>query len=288
MQLIINADDFGLTKATNEAVFELAKLGTVSSTTVMVNMLYASEAVKLTGIHGFGVGLHFNLTQGRPLSNPELIPSLVKENGCFLNITTLKKKIKNNEISKAEVLIELNAQFSRLENIIGSNISHIDSHQDINKQNLISDTLIEFMVQRKNPLGLRWYNKTYLYLSKKPLDLIEPGLMNLSKFGLKRFVTERYFRLIRNKLLHSFKLPDAMLYTENHNIRTLLQRLTMLESINTNKVFEIMVHPATSTEEFSETNMLEARVEEYNILKSFEFQEFIQKNSLLTFADLKK
>jgi predicted glycoside hydrolase/deacetylase ChbG (UPF0249 family) len=112
-------------------------------------------------------------------------------------------------------------------------------------------------------------------------------LMNLSKFGLRRFITEQYFIIKRNKLKHSFKLPDAMLYTENHNIRTLLQRLTMLEGINTDKVFEIMVHPATSTEELSETKVLEARVEEYNLLKSSEFQEFIQKNRLLSFSDLK-
>jgi predicted glycoside hydrolase/deacetylase ChbG (UPF0249 family) len=34
---IVNADDFGLTQGVNDAVLELAELGALSSTTVMVN-----------------------------------------------------------------------------------------------------------------------------------------------------------------------------------------------------------------------------------------------------------
>lgn len=288
MKLIINADDFGLTKATNEAVLKLANFGTISSTTVMVNMPYAIEATKLLEINHFGIGLHFNLTQGRPLSDPKLVPSLVNEAGSFFNVKVFRDKIKNKEIKQADILTELSAQFSLLEEIIGPKISHIDSHQDINKFGLMNKALITFAEQKKKHLGLRWYNKMYLNSSVDAPQIIEPSLLNLSKFGFKRFVTEKYFQSKRKQLKRSFKLSDGMLFSGNHNMRTLLKQLTMLPSeLSTDKVLEVMIHPATSTEELSETKMMDARVEEYEILKSPEFQDFIRKNRLLSFADLK-
>lgn len=45
MKLIINADDFGMTKSVNKAVAELAQLGTLTSTTVMVNMPYWRQII---------------------------------------------------------------------------------------------------------------------------------------------------------------------------------------------------------------------------------------------------
>jgi len=288
MRLIINADDFGLTKATNEAVLELANLSTISSTTVMVNMPYANEASKLLDINRIGIGLHFNLTQGSPISDPKLVPSLVNEDGSFFNVKVFRDKIKNKEIQQTDILTELIAQHSLLEEIIGPKISHIDSHQDINKFGLINKALITFAEQKKKRLGLRWYNKMYLNFLEDAPQIIEPSLLNLSKFGFKRFVTEKYFQSKRKKLKRSFKLSDGMLYSGNHNMRTLLKQLIMMPSgFSTNMVLEVMVHPATSTDELSETKMLDARIEEYEILKSPEFQEFIQKNKLLSFGDLK-
>jgi predicted glycoside hydrolase/deacetylase ChbG (UPF0249 family) len=288
MKLIINADDFGLTKATNKAVLDLASLGTISSTTVMVNMPYTNEAVKLTEIPDFGIGLHFNLTEGSPISSQNEIPTLVNENGRFFPIHDFRSRIKAKKVCGNEILKELNAQFTRLKSIIGQNISHIDSHQDIIKFQLIHNVLIDFVDHNNLFIGLRWYNKMYLDLSENSPKIIEPSLLNLTKFGLNRFITETYFKSKRKKLRRSFNLTDGMLYSEDHNMRTLLKQLTMIPSgFYNDKVLEVMVHPATSTDELSETKMLDARVEEYEILKSPIFQKFIQKNELLSFADLK-
>ena len=56
MKIIINADDFGMTKSVNEAIIELLSIGSISSTSVMVNMEYASEAKQLLDIDNI-VGL---------------------------------------------------------------------------------------------------------------------------------------------------------------------------------------------------------------------------------------
>tara|TARA_Y100000310_G_scaffold237306_1_gene240590 strand:- start:565 stop:1197 length:633 start_codon:yes stop_codon:yes gene_type:complete len=62
--LIINADDFGMSKKFNEAILDLIKSGKVKSTTVMVNRItedqgdQVKELIKLSNSMNLSVGLH--------------------------------------------------------------------------------------------------------------------------------------------------------------------------------------------------------------------------------------
>lgn len=77
--LIVNADDFGLSKGQNYGVIEAYQHGVVSSTTAMVNGGGAEHAAALSRQYpGLPIGLHFVLTHGRPLG---AMPSLVNERG---------------------------------------------------------------------------------------------------------------------------------------------------------------------------------------------------------------
>lgn len=287
MNLIINADDFGLTLASSQAIKELAELGVLSSTSVMVNMPYASEIKSMLSIDRLGVGLHFNLTQGKPVSNPNEIPSLVNAEKSFYPIKELKKKIKNGSVKREHVLKELQAQFSLLYELIGESLNHIDSHQDINKISFISDVLCNFSKTIKRRLGLRVYNKCYLMTESPEHTLIQPDLFNITEFGLKRVLTETVFRLRRKKLSKFFNLPDGILITKQRSTRDLLNRLIMTDISKLPKVtYEVMCHPATSTDGLAETSLLDARVQEYHILKSDAFREFAQSNCLVNFSDL--
>lgn len=71
LKLIVNADDFGISHEVNEAICECFAKRMVSSTTLMVNMPYADEAVRMAKEYGFDerVGLHLNLTSGIPLTD---------------------------------------------------------------------------------------------------------------------------------------------------------------------------------------------------------------------------
>lgn len=46
MKLIINADDFGLSKSINDGIISGIKKGCITSTSIMVNMDFAKDAVK--------------------------------------------------------------------------------------------------------------------------------------------------------------------------------------------------------------------------------------------------
>ena len=70
MPLIIHADDFGINESVSRCIAECIDRGWVSETSLMVNMPYADDAVELARQRGFDerVGLHLNLSEGRPLT----------------------------------------------------------------------------------------------------------------------------------------------------------------------------------------------------------------------------
>ena len=70
MKLIINADDFGLSKSISDGIIEGIKAGYITSTSVMVNMDYAEYAIKEAVKNNIDcIGLHINFTVGKPVIN---------------------------------------------------------------------------------------------------------------------------------------------------------------------------------------------------------------------------
>ncbi len=128
--VIINADDFGITKGVNKAILELVDAGIVSSTTVMSNMPHHKDIIDIK--NKIGVGIHFNLTVGYPVTEPFRIPTLVNKQGNFHELPELLRRMKQGRLSNLEVEIELTSQIQRL---IALEIQpdHIDSHESLLK-----------------------------------------------------------------------------------------------------------------------------------------------------------
>jgi hypothetical protein len=146
--LIINADDFGYSRAVNFGIIDSYKMGVLSSTTLMANMPGFNHAVRLSKSNpGLGVGVHLALTCGRPLLSEN--KSLVEENGDFKNISFYESDF---SISQDELYTEWEAQIKK---VIDSGIepTHLDSHHHINRLEGISDVFIE--LARKYHLPVR-------------------------------------------------------------------------------------------------------------------------------------
>src|SRR5256712_3264171 len=83
-QLIVNADDFGLTEQVSRGILDAHREGIVTSTTLMANGGAFDAAVTLARRSPpLSVGVHLHLTQGAPLSPPSKIPTLVDGRGRF-------------------------------------------------------------------------------------------------------------------------------------------------------------------------------------------------------------
>lgn len=148
MKLIINADDFGFSKSINDGIIDAYKEGLISSTTIMINMPYASDAIsKWKENSSLGIGLHINLTQGSPVSDD--VKSLVDENNIFHK----HRKIENQEvaITYEDAYKEIKAQIERLLSF-NVTIDHLDYHHNIHLNPAIRKALINLALEYNLPL----------------------------------------------------------------------------------------------------------------------------------------
>jgi len=83
-QVVINADDFGLSPGVNQGILEAFRDGIVTSTTLLVNLPSFDDAVRKARDHPeLPVGVHLSLLWGEPASSPADVPTLVDRGGRF-------------------------------------------------------------------------------------------------------------------------------------------------------------------------------------------------------------
>jgi predicted glycoside hydrolase/deacetylase ChbG (UPF0249 family) len=126
--LVINADDFGLAPGVNRGIVEAHEAGALSSASMMVNTPAFEEAVSLARarVPRLGVGLHFNILSGRPLSE---VPTLVDlQTGSFFSLAELTRRAMLGRVHAADVRRECDAQLGALISA-GIRPTHLDSHR---------------------------------------------------------------------------------------------------------------------------------------------------------------
>lgn len=124
--LIVNADDFGLTEGVSRGIIRAHREGILTSTTFMVNFPWAAQmAPLLQEAPNLGVGIHLNLTTGRPLLPPEQIPSAVRRDGTFSK--SLLHLV--SRVDSRHVLTEWSAQVERGIDLLGRIPTHLDTHR---------------------------------------------------------------------------------------------------------------------------------------------------------------
>lgn len=132
--LIVNADDLGFVPSVTRGILDSIERGIVRSTSLMVNMPDAADAVRGIGAlaaRGIpaGVGLHFNIVVGEPLHRGG---PLVDARGRFLPLTTHAWRAWSGRLDLGAVERELRAQLERAQALlggIGAPVTHIDSHR---------------------------------------------------------------------------------------------------------------------------------------------------------------
>ncbi|WP_279044454.1 chitin disaccharide deacetylase [Cedecea davisae] len=125
--LIINADDFGLSKAQNYGIIEAFHHGVVTSTTAMMNAEAVKHAAGLCARYpGLGVGMHFVLTLGRPLTE---MPVLTRGEGVLGK--WIWEMAEQGQLDLAEIRQELESQYQRFIDVFGIEPTHLDSHHHV-------------------------------------------------------------------------------------------------------------------------------------------------------------
>lgn len=148
MVLIVNADDLGRTAGINSGIFQAHSQGLVTSATLMVAYPAAEEAAAQFGVHpDLGIGLHVQLTGGRPVLPPERLPSLVDASG---RLPSFPDGLGPAE--PGEVMAEVRAQFDRFLELAGRLPTHLDSHHHSHRNPIVCDALVALALEHDLPI----------------------------------------------------------------------------------------------------------------------------------------
>ena len=131
-RLIVNADDFGMTEGVNRAILEAHLRGIVTSTSLLANGAAFASAVEIArSTPALGVGVHLNLTEGRPSSDAARIPSLVTPEGSFFpGAGRLASRVLSGRAALPEIETEFRAQIEKVR-AAGIEPTHLDGHQHV-------------------------------------------------------------------------------------------------------------------------------------------------------------
>ena len=280
-KIIINADDFGLTKTISDEIIKVYKIGNLSSTSLMVNTPGRDYAINLARENpDLGIGLHFNLTEGFALTG---VSSITNSEGKFLDKMKLILYVILKKIDIKDVYKELKAQY---EYIIKAGLipSHIDSHQHIHMNPRIFKLVADFAKEKNISIRITF-----------PQTIIRNnGIINYKK-RIKQYILQyasiknsRYANKIGLKFnksfnsifdFHPFQMPEKKDY------------LNLLNKSFSDK-HELMIHLYKESKELKEfykenyrkkNKFFKIAIKELSVLsKDFIFNNY----QLITFIDL--
>ena len=126
-KILVRADDLGYSEAFNYGLARAVKSGIVRCVGVMPNMEWAEHGVNLLKDTDVIFTVHANICQGRPITDPKRIPSLVDENGIFKD-KSLYREAKEDFVVLEEVVMEVEAQYQRLVELTGRKPFMVEAH----------------------------------------------------------------------------------------------------------------------------------------------------------------
>lgn len=266
MKIIINADDFGKTQSINKAICYCFEKGFITNTTLMVNMPFADEAVRLAKENGFWdkVGIHLNLTEGIPL-NKELQNSKLfcDENGVFkgtyqellLSRFLLSKKLRREIDTEIELQLQKFLSYK-------PDYLHLDSHHHVH-----TDWSI---LRELKPLFIK-YSFSSIRLSKN---------LNVTGSFINR-ILKNFYKNIYNAKLERITKKHTDLFCDFEDYLLLQNDFLKNKTFYDNKTLELMCHPDFIDEKLK--NLWTGNGDAENFKK---VSVFLKEHNLISYKDL--
>ena len=285
-ELILNADDFGLTRGVNEGIVRAHREGILTSATLMANgPAFEDAAERAKENPQLGVGCHLVLTGGVAVAPPEKIPSLVGRNGRLpRSIGVLAARLSLGLVRTEHIVAELRAQIEKIRRA-GIEPTHLDTHKHSHVHPQVMGALglvaQEFGITRV----------------RKPVENLQDSwrtsrgknselLKNLLLATAIRVVASRFPAICRRNGLHS---PDHFLgfaLTGRLNGAALRRLIDTLPDGRS----EIMLHPGTCDAELATTGsrLQQQRQTELDALLDAEVRTAVVRQGvkLISYRDL--
>ena len=150
--LMLNADDFGQSPGISQGIASLAHAGRLSATSCLSSSpQWPASASTLRGLPTqVSRGLHFNLTEGLPLS-----PDLRKHWPRFPTLSQLIVRAHSRRLPEKALAVEFAAQLHSFTEAAGQWPDHVDGHQHIHHLPLVRDVFVRGVLDMKTDVAVR-------------------------------------------------------------------------------------------------------------------------------------
>ncbi len=276
-QLIVNADDYGLTAGVSAGIRRAYTNGILTSTTALMNWPNIEAELKIAEAECpmLGIGVHLNLTSGDPVLSPAQVPTLM--NVLDQHDHGLHRLDLIGQLNMQEVQAEWRAQIEKFVCATSHTPDHLDSHHHSSYYtpelcSLMLDLAREYHCAIRLPL-INSGDPGFTF-DDLPIDLCEHAKQEIPKI-----------------LINAIDVPKpehfiADFYDETATLETLLGLLAALPD----GISELMTHPGyndTTLTAFSLYN--EPRPRELGILIDPIVRKYLKADQieLISFAKLK-
>jgi len=265
-RLILNADDFGLTRGINRAIAELHANGALTSATLMANGPAFEDAVAIARKRPtLGVGCHVVLTDGMPISHPADIPSLLGSDGKTFrsSLPDFMLAVWRGQIHEDDIIREASAQVQRIQRA-GIDVTHLDTHKHTHMLPGVAKPLL-YVAERCGIGAIR-----------NPFE--EPWSLRLGRGSLVRRMQVRLLHRLRKRFYALPQIRSGAVLTTDGTLgisatgkldeRTLRELLSAMP----NGLWEMVLHPGYNDPDLDEvhTRLRETReIERVALLSVF-------------------
>jgi len=130
-QLVVNADDLGLTVGVNDGIFDAHDLGILTSASLFATAPASADAIRRARRRSIGIGVHLALVDGAPTLPARTVPTLVTGDGRFRQSwRPFLAACLQGRVSLEDVERELSAQIVRVQ-AAGIAVTHLDTHKHV-------------------------------------------------------------------------------------------------------------------------------------------------------------
>lgn len=271
-KLIITADDYGMSRAVNDAIDAGIDAGLITTTNVMTNMPLYKEAIKLKDKKGVSVGIHWVLACGKPVLPASEVPTLVNDKGEFYPYPEFRNRLRKKLISFDDIKKELIAQYNLYYELMGQPDywnTHQNTHVDFKIYRLFVDVAKELGINK-----MRSHQRIYV-----------KGSDNSQKMSLKW----RLMEPLKSKMLDCWQgnahkkgiaSPNGLIVCLNKNDINNLDYLFNNISWKNNQIGEYVIHPATENDSPYFGKIVDQRIREFEMFTSIETKELIKKANI--------
>ena len=283
-RLIVNADDFGMTRGINRAIAEASVKGIVTSTTLMATGRAVNDAVSHTSTLGarVSIGCHVILLDGSPVLPPASVPSLLQRPATDrdaefrVKLNDFARAAMFNQLSPIEIETEASAQMQRLQDS-GIKLSHFDCHKHAHMFPPVLRPLLRAAKSRgvpavRNPFG-RLFPLPFGRILRNPTLW-----RRVTELGVLRSFSAKYKKKVES---HGLRTPDGSVGVVDTGTLDLESFLVIVDSLPEG-TWEFVCHPGYNDAELDlvRTRLRLSREKELCVLTSSDARSALERRGI--------